>query len=65
VARAVCRRTERHCWALARTEQLRAEPMHYLNRLSDLLFVLARNFARAQHGTEPLWSRSRAKEPGG
>jgi cob(I)alamin adenosyltransferase len=65
VARAICRRAERSCWALARTEEVRVEPMHYLNRLSDLLFVLARTFARAERGAEPLWDRTRADEPGG
>jgi cob(I)alamin adenosyltransferase len=64
VARAICRRAERSCWALSRTETLRSEPMHYLNRLSDLLFVLARAFARAQYGSEPLWDRTRGQEPG-
>jgi cob(I)alamin adenosyltransferase len=64
VARAVCRRAERSCWGLARTEPVRNEPMHYLNRLSDLLFVLARTFARAERGSEPLWNRSRAEESG-
>jgi cob(I)alamin adenosyltransferase len=65
VARAICRRAERSCWGLARSEDVRVEPMHYLNRLSDLLFVLARRFARAERGSEPLWNRSRADQPGG
>jgi cob(I)alamin adenosyltransferase len=38
--------------------------MQYLNRLSDLLFVLARRFARAQRGTEPLWNRARPDQSG-
>jgi cob(I)alamin adenosyltransferase len=62
VARAICRRAERSCWSLARHEQVRQEPMTYLNRLSDLLFVLARTFARAERGTEPLWNRSRVQD---
>ena len=33
--------------------------LRYLNRLSDLLFVFARVFARAQTGQEPLWQRQR------
>ena len=65
VARAICRRAERSCWGLARSEDVRVEPMHYLNRLSDLLFVLARRFARAERGAEPLWNRTRSDEPGG
>ena len=59
IARAVCRRAERYCWALARSETVAADSLRYLNRLSDLLFVLARRFARAEHGHEPLWNRTR------
>jgi cob(I)alamin adenosyltransferase len=68
IARAVCRRAERYCWTLARSEHVSATSLGYLNRLSDLLFVLARRFARAEHGHEPLWNRTRqhagASEPG-
>jgi cob(I)alamin adenosyltransferase len=42
VARAVCRRTERDVMTLAQAEQVNPEVIVYLNRLSDLLFVLAR-----------------------
>jgi cob(I)alamin adenosyltransferase len=42
VARTVCRRAERECVALGRAEPLGATVLTYLNRLSDLLFVLAR-----------------------
>jgi cob(I)alamin adenosyltransferase len=59
VARAVCRRAERRCWALAHSESIDSSSLRYLNRLSDLLFVLARVFARAQTGSEPLWQRQR------
>jgi cob(I)alamin adenosyltransferase len=59
VARAVCRRAERRCWALARSESVGAASLQYLNRLSDLLFVLARVLARAHSGGEPLWRRER------
>jgi cob(I)alamin adenosyltransferase len=65
IARAVCRRTERCCWALARRESLSPTALQYLNRLSDLLFVLARRFARAERGTEPLWNRARHGEESG
>jgi cob(I)alamin adenosyltransferase len=69
IARAVCRRAERYCWSLARSEHVSATSLSYLNRLSDLLFVLARRFARAEHGHEPLWNRTRrhaeTSEPGG
>jgi cob(I)alamin adenosyltransferase len=59
VARAICRRAERRCWALARSESVGSSSLHYLNRLSDLLFVLARVLARAHSGGEPLWRRKR------
>jgi len=42
VARTVCRRAERAVVALARVEQVSPAILQYLNRLSDLLFVLAR-----------------------
>jgi cob(I)alamin adenosyltransferase len=58
VARAVCRRAERRCWSLARAETLAPETLQYLNRLSDLLFVLARVLARHENGTEVVWRRT-------
>jgi cob(I)alamin adenosyltransferase len=61
VARAICRRAERRCWALSRSEAVGSASLHYLNRLSDLLFVLARVLARAHSGGEPLWQRRRGK----
>jgi cob(I)alamin adenosyltransferase len=60
VARAICRRAERRCWSLARTERVNDLSLRYLNRLSDLLFVLARVFARSESGDEALWHRDRA-----
>ena len=60
LARTVTRRAERRVWALARVEQVAAEVPQYLNRLSDLLFVLARVLARHERGTEVLW-RHRAR----
>ena len=51
-ARAVCRRAERSLWALEDEEGgLNPESLKYLNRLSDLLFVLARRLA----DTETEW----------
>src|SRR5580698_1631347 len=46
MARTICRRAERICWRLAREESVGPDVMIYLNRLSDLLFVLARVLAR-------------------
>ena len=60
LARTVTRRAERRVWALARVEQVAAEVPQYLNRLSDLLFVVARVLARHENGTEVLW-RHRAR----
>jgi cob(I)alamin adenosyltransferase len=57
VARTVCRRAERCVWALARIEEVSPDALKYLNRLSDLLFVLARVLARQEQGTETLWRR--------
>jgi len=57
VARTVCRRAERRCWSLAQLETVAPEVMIYLNRLSDLLFVIARVLARHENGGEVLWRR--------
>jgi len=59
VARAVCRRAERRCWSLAHAEPVSAEALKYLNRLSDLLFVLARVLARHESGSEIVWRRTK------
>jgi cob(I)alamin adenosyltransferase len=59
-ARTVTRRAERRCCALARAETVAPEIVRYLNRLSDLLFVIARVLARRTRGGEVLWKRSRA-----
>jgi cob(I)alamin adenosyltransferase len=57
VARTITRRAERRVWALAESETVAAEVPQYLNRLSDLLFVVARVLARAESGSEVLWKR--------
>ena len=59
LARTVTRRAERRVWALARAEDVAAEVPRYLNRLSDLLFVIARVLARHEKGTEVLWRHRR------
>ncbi len=59
LARATCRRAERRCWTLARAQTVAAEPLQYLNRLSDLLFVIARVLARHETGSEVLWKHER------
>jgi len=55
LARAVCRRAERRVVTLARSEKVNPETLRYLNRLSDLLFVLARVLYRQGGSGEVLW----------
>lgn len=57
-ARTVCRRAERVCVRLDRTEKVPTEILKYLNRLSDAFFVLARWVSMAQKESELLWNRS-------
>ena len=59
LARTVCRRAERALVALARAEQVADAPRIYLNRLSDLLFVLGRSLNRAAGGADVLWQRKK------
>jgi len=61
VARTVVRRAERESVALARVENVRPQAVRYLNRLSDLLFVLARVLARASGHGEVLWHHERRR----
>jgi cob(I)alamin adenosyltransferase len=57
LARTVTRRAERRVWALSRVETVAPEVARYLNRLSDLLFVIARVLARHESGSEVLWQK--------
>lgn len=59
VARTVCRRAERVAVALAKSEPVAPLVLGYLNRLSDLLFVIARVLARRNDGQEILWQPQR------
>jgi cob(I)alamin adenosyltransferase len=69
VARTVARRAERAVVALAGIEVVNAAPRLYLNRLSDLLFVLARTLNRANldglGGDDVYWRSRRLAESGG
>lgn len=56
-ARTIVRRAERRAWTLNRTDAVNPEVMRYLNRLSDLLFVVARLLARHEQGSEVLWQK--------
>lgn len=55
VARTVCRRAERICSELSEAQAINASALSYLNRLSDLFFVVARVLARQEGGLEVLW----------
>lgn len=59
IARTVCRRAERLVVSLAREENINPPVVKYLNRLSDLLFVLGRVLARQDGQTEILWNKDR------
>jgi cob(I)alamin adenosyltransferase len=59
LARAIARRAERRLWSLTRDEPIPPVLTAYLNRLSDLLFVLARVLVRHERGSEVLWRHDR------
>jgi cob(I)alamin adenosyltransferase len=61
VARTVVRRAERETVTLSHHDSVRPEAIRYLNRLSDLLFVLARVLARDSGHGEVLWKHERRK----
>jgi cob(I)alamin adenosyltransferase len=61
VARTVCRRAERAVVALGAAETVRPACRQYLNRLSDLLFVLSRVLNRHAGGSDVLWQQGRNK----
>lgn len=61
LARTVCRRAERRTFTLGKRDTVNPPVLAYLNRLSDLLFVIARVLARHEHGEEVLWQPDRLK----
>ncbi|HSS06527.1 MAG TPA: ATP:cob(I)alamin adenosyltransferase, partial [Rhodanobacteraceae bacterium] len=61
LARTICRRAEREAVTLSHHDPVRGEAIRYLNRLSDLLFVLARVLARESGHGEVLWQHERRK----
>jgi len=65
VCRTVARRAERAVVALGGAETLRAAPRQYLNRLSDLMFVLARVLNRANGGDDVYWKSERLARSSG
>ncbi len=65
VCRTVARRAERATVALGAAEMLRDAPRQYLNRLSDLMFVLARVLNRMDGGDDVYWRSKRMAQGGG
>ncbi|HEY9148451.1 MAG TPA: cob(I)yrinic acid a,c-diamide adenosyltransferase [Gammaproteobacteria bacterium] len=55
LARTICRRAERRVYTLSKKEKVNSMGIAYLNRLSDLLFVIARVLARFENEEEVLW----------
>lgn len=62
VCRTICRRGERSIVSLGNNETLNANPRHYMNRLSDLLFVLSRVLNRYAGGSDVLWEKDRERD---
>ena len=65
LARTIVRRAERATVTLASREQVRPQPLRYLNRLSDVLFVLSRVLARQDGHGEVIWKHERRKRGDG
>jgi cob(I)alamin adenosyltransferase len=61
--RTVCRRAEREILRLARAEEISEWPLKYVNRLSDLFFVLARWVGKQTGEKEVLWQRGLREKP--
>jgi cob(I)alamin adenosyltransferase len=64
ICRTVCRRAERICVALSREENIPAEAVRYLNRLSDALFVWSRWASHVTGVPETLWEPNRSSSGG-
>ena len=61
VCRTVCRRAERSIVSLGKTEKINDHPRQYVNRLSDLMFVLSRVLNRYAGGSDMLWQHERKR----
>ncbi len=61
LARAVCRRAERRICTLAASEAVNPHAVRFINRLSDLLFVLARVLNHTDGNQEVLWNSTRLR----
>jgi cob(I)alamin adenosyltransferase len=62
VCRTVCRRAERSIVSLGKTEKINDHPRQYMNRLSDLLFVLSRVLNRYAGGSDVQWEKDRKRD---
>ncbi|AMO93707.1 ATP:cob(I)alamin adenosyltransferase, putative [Collimonas fungivorans] len=62
VCRTVCRRAERSIVSLGKSETVNEAVRQYVNRLSDLLFVLSRVLNRADGGSDVLWQKDRLRD---
>ncbi|MDY7573734.1 cob(I)yrinic acid a,c-diamide adenosyltransferase [Actimicrobium sp. CCI2.3] len=62
VCRTVCRRAERQIVSLGKVETINDAPRQYMNRLSDLLFVLSRVLNRFGGGSDVLWQKERQRD---
>jgi cob(I)alamin adenosyltransferase len=62
ICRTVARRAERTTVALGNEEALNDAPRQYLNRLSDLMFVLSRVLNRMDGGSDVYWQSERMKK---
>lgn len=61
VCRTVCRRAERAIVSVGKNEVINDHPRQYMNRLSDLLFVLSRVLNRVDGGSDVLWEKERER----
>jgi cob(I)alamin adenosyltransferase len=61
VCRTVCRRAERSIVTLGKAEKIHDTPRQYVNRLSDLMFVLSRVLNRFAGGSDVLWQHERKR----
>jgi cob(I)alamin adenosyltransferase len=62
IVRSICRRVERQVVALSQREKVDAQIIQYLNRLSDLFFVLARFINRKENISDVVWSGIKRKK---
>ncbi|MDB5763390.1 MAG: hypothetical protein JWQ21_2385 [Herminiimonas sp.] len=62
ICRTVCRRAERTIVSLGKADTVNDSPRQYMNRLSDLLFVLSRVLNRYAGGSDVLWEKDRKRD---